>query len=170
MILIYSKRVAAYQRSAPGRECTPGPASPGPGRDWIPGLNSMCPGAGRDPGTYFTSPGRDCRDLSFVGRELAGSRAGTVILPGTWKIPDIPPVQHIWIISAGICSIYQINSLKPYTCENEFKTGTCYKQNWPVFSTIIGFYRICLLHALFGLSYLVICWRVEGTIVYYQKI
>ena len=39
------------QRSAPGRECPPGPASPGPGRDWIPGLNSMNPGAGRDPGT-----------------------------------------------------------------------------------------------------------------------
>ena len=42
---------SAYQRSAPGRECPPGPASPGPGRDWIPGLNSMNPGAGRDPGT-----------------------------------------------------------------------------------------------------------------------
>ena len=40
-----------YQRSAPGRECLPGPASPGPGWDWIPGLNSMNPGAGRDPGT-----------------------------------------------------------------------------------------------------------------------
>ena len=40
-----------YQRSAPGRECPPGPASPGPGRDWIPGLNSMNPGAGRDPDT-----------------------------------------------------------------------------------------------------------------------
>ena len=39
------------QRSAPGRECPPGPASTGPGRDWIPGLNSMNPGAGRDPGT-----------------------------------------------------------------------------------------------------------------------
>ena len=38
-----------YQRSAPGWECPPGPASPG--RDWIPGLNSKNPGAGRDPGT-----------------------------------------------------------------------------------------------------------------------
>ena len=42
---------AHNQRSAPGRECPPGPASPGPGRDWIPGLNSINPGAGRDPGT-----------------------------------------------------------------------------------------------------------------------
>ena len=143
-----------FQRSAPGRECSPGPASPGPaspgpGRDWIPGLISMYLGAGPDPGTCFTSPGRDCRDLSFVGRELAGSRAGTVILPGTWKIPDIPPVQHIWIISARICSIYQINSLKPYTCEKEFKTGTCYKQIGQYFQPLLGFIESsCSMHIL----------------------
>ena len=46
---IYEK--GTYQRSAPGRECPPGAASPGPGRDWIPELNSMNPGAERDPGT-----------------------------------------------------------------------------------------------------------------------
>ena len=36
---------------------------------------------------YFPGPGLP--DQSSIGRELAGSRAGLVILPGTWKIPDI---------------------------------------------------------------------------------
>ena len=33
-------------------------------------------------------------------------------------------------------------------------------KTWPVFPTIIGFYRICLLNALFWSSYLVICWQI----------
>ena len=36
---------------------------------------------------YFPGPGLP--DQRSIGRELAGSRAGSVILPGTWKIPDI---------------------------------------------------------------------------------
>ena len=52
-------------------------------RHWISGLNSMYPGAGHifcfpEPGLKFCWP-----------------RAGSVILPRTWKIPDIPAVQHI---------------------------------------------------------------------------
>ena len=66
----------AHQRSAPGRECPPGPASPEPGRDWIPGLSSMYPGAGREPG------GSRVGSRTGAGREPGGSRAGAGREPG----------------------------------------------------------------------------------------
>ena len=62
-------------------------------------------------GTYFPFPGGECGTKVLQD----GSRASSIILPGTWKIPDIPGVQHIQTISAEICSIYyQLNSLNLY--------------------------------------------------------
>ena len=56
----------AYRMSVPGRECPPGPASPGPGGDWIPGLNSM--------------------NLGWIQAHNLLPRPG---LPGTWNTPEI---------------------------------------------------------------------------------
>ena len=97
--------------------------------DWVPGLDSETAlwewipwtlESGWEPGTYFSNQDRDCLYSSFVGRK----RACYIILPDIWKIPDIRAHQRIYIIPAGICSIYQLNSLKLYICE----TGTCYKK------------------------------------------
>ena len=58
-----------YQRSAPGRECPSGPASPGPCRDWFAGLRGLkfCwPGVGRVPGRRRYNA-RDLENPGYLG-------------------------------------------------------------------------------------------------------
>ena len=64
------------QRSAPGRECPPDLASPG-----LAGTRAH----------NLLPLGQDCWDQGFVGREPGWLD----YIAGTWKIPDIPAVQHI---------------------------------------------------------------------------
>ena len=67
-----------------------------------------------------------------VGRELAGSRAGSVIMLETWKIPDIP-LFCIFKLNQQEYAV-STNSLKLNTCEKELKTGTSYKKLASIFN------------------------------------
>ena len=90
------------------------------------GLNSVKPG--RKPGTYF--PPRAGTKVM-----LAESRAGTNILHGTWKMPDILAFKHLNYISRNMQYLPVKFIQASYFCKKiVFKTGTCCKNLASIFN------------------------------------
>ena len=81
-------QICMHQRSRSGRECPPGP-----GQDFE--IKFLEPGSRAGHGHIINFYGPGLPGPKFCWPGLAGSRAGSIILPGTWKIPDISAVQHI---------------------------------------------------------------------------